>query len=566
VIGGLGAETSIQYALLNSINGSVGVWASAAAMATGRDSHTSEVYNGVLYIFGGRTGATNLNDTIFAPLNANGSVGLFTTTNSYNTASFGQSSAVYKDFLYVIGGRAASFLATSQYASIRHGGPGTANVFAATSSFTTARKRHTTIISNGFIYVIGGFDGNVNLSNIQYAPINNNGTLGAFVNTTSLPTARTDHTSVVDNGFLYVIGGYNGTAHINNVQYAPINSNGTLGAFVNTTSLPAVRSNHTSVVKNGYLYAIGGSSGVNPLNDVIYAPINSTDGSVGAFSTTTSFVTPRRFHTSVVNNNFLYVIGGSTDTIQLNDVQYAPINSNGTLGAFTATTKFTTAREEHASFISNGYIYIVGGVSSIFYNDIQYAPINPNGSVGVWTATTSITTVRSGLSVAAHNGYVYVLGGVTNLLNYLNDVQYASLNSTPKKARYSKLVDLGSVSTLTNLSLTGTLANGNRNVSVKVAGADNIFGTAKAATTLNGSCAAGIANARYVFLTIDMDDSMAGGYADTIGLNSTLQDITLTYEAPNTRVEPSLRLRSGKSFVGQVQQQLDTAKSLIAGC
>ena len=46
-------------------------------------------------------------------------------------------------------------------------------------------------------------------------------------------------------------------------------------------------------------------------------------------------------------------------------------------------------------------------------NDVQYAPINANGSVGAWTATTSFNTARYGHTSVAYNGYLYVIGGWT---------------------------------------------------------------------------------------------------------------------------------------------------------
>ncbi|MBI3097766.1 MAG: hypothetical protein HYY93_05885, partial [Planctomycetes bacterium] len=113
-----------------------------------------------------------------------------------------------------------------------------------------------------------------------------------------------------------------------------------------TTTFATPREGHTSVVYNGYLYVIGGNGGSGVLNDVQYASINP-DGSVGAWATaTTTFATPRIFHTSVVYNGFLYVIGGSDGVgVILNDVQYAAINSDGSVGAWaTATTTFATPR------------------------------------------------------------------------------------------------------------------------------------------------------------------------------------------------------------------------------
>ena len=60
-----------------------------------------------------------------------------------------------------------------------------------------------------------------------------------------LPNAAS---SVVYNGYVYEIGGFSNGWFINTVDYAPINSNGTLGSWTATTSLPAATEAASSVV------------------------------------------------------------------------------------------------------------------------------------------------------------------------------------------------------------------------------------------------------------------------------------------------------------------------------
>src|SRR5207247_2547513 len=100
---------------------------------------------------------------------------------------------------------------------------------------------------------------------------------------------------------------------------------------------------------------------------------------------TTALTTARYTHTSVAYNGYLYVIGGFS-TVYQNDVQMAPINANGTVGAWAATTAFATARYGHGSVAYNGYLYVIGGYSGVTHlNDVQVAPINADGTVGTWT-------------------------------------------------------------------------------------------------------------------------------------------------------------------------------------
>jgi N-acetylneuraminic acid mutarotase len=225
---------------------------------------------------------------------------------------------------------------------------------------------------------------------------------------------------------VYVLGGFDGSNKLNDVQYAKINADGTVGAWNSTTSFRTERGGHTSVVYNGYLYVIGGGTDFpNFFNDVQYAKINA-NGTIGSWNTTTQFTTARFGHTSVVHNGYVYVIGGHDGSNYLNDVQYAKINANGTVGTWNSTTPFTTGRAGHTSVVHNGYVYVIGGVDvSNYLNDVQYAKINADGTVGPWNSTTSFVTERSSHTSVVHNGYVYVLGGEA-VSSYFNDVQYTS--------------------------------------------------------------------------------------------------------------------------------------------
>ena len=192
--------------------------------------------------------------------------------------------------------------------------------WTATTSLPAATDQATSVVYNGYIYEIGGYNGSAALATVDYVPINANGTLGSWTATTSLPTGTDNATSVVYNGYVYEIGGYNGSAVVATVDYAPINANGTLGAWTTTTSLPAVNYAATSVVYNGYIYEIGGRDSY-ALATVDYAPINA-NGTLGSWTTTASFTTARYGLSAVVYNGYLYIVGGTNQsgTSQINGV------------------------------------------------------------------------------------------------------------------------------------------------------------------------------------------------------------------------------------------------------
>jgi N-acetylneuraminic acid mutarotase len=307
----------------------------------------------------------------------------------------------------------------------------------AGSLFDIKRYHHASVVYNGYLYVIGGSAGSNYFDDVQYAPINADGDLESWIPASySFTTPREAHASVVKNGYLYVIGGlYNdGSDHyLSDVQYAPINADGDPGMWAPASySLTDLRGAHASVVDKGYLYVIGGHNGSTYYDDVQYVHIDPVNGDLGSWTTANfTFTTKRLGHTSVVHNGYLYVIGGYTNegsVRSLNDVQYAPINADGSLGSWKAGSSFDKPRRAHASVVYKGYLYVIGGHDDInYFNDVQYAHIKANGSLGSWTTTSPFATERQGHAVVVYNSRLYVIGGYDGS-NYHDDVQYAKFS------------------------------------------------------------------------------------------------------------------------------------------
>ena len=296
---------------------------------------------------------------------------------------------------------------------------------------------HTCVAYNGYIYVIGGAGDSGFSTDVQYAKINSDGTFGNWKSTENFMTERASHTSVVHNGYLYILGGmYNNGSnqYLHDVQYTKINQDGSLGIWNSTQDFVTARMEPSSVVYHGYLYLLGGWINDVPaqfLNDVQYAKINS-DGTLGNWNNTTSFPTARYGHSSVVNNGYLYVLGGCDDSGHyLNDVHYAKIQTNGALGSWNSTTAYTTGRQRHSSVVHNGYLYVLGGYyndgSTHYLNDVQYTKIDDDGSLDNWNNTASFVSKRNHHTSIENNGYLYVIGGVywDSSPPYFDDVQYA---------------------------------------------------------------------------------------------------------------------------------------------
>lgn len=395
----------------------VGSWTATNPLPAGRGENTTVMYNGYVYVIGGSGVGIGIGSSVlYAPINADGTIGTWNGTTSLPAYRHSHASVAYNGYLYVIGGLGANMLDEVLVAPIH--ADGTLGSWTGTTNLTFARTDLTSVVYNGYLYVLSGDDFATIKNDVQFAPIHADGSIGAWQDTTSVPYPnRLYRAAAVYNGTIYLIGSQGlFLDYYSDVLYAAIHSDGTIGDWSPTTSFSTPRWFHAATVYNGYLYVSGGEdSSATLLNDVQTARINA-NGTIGAWTAATSFSTAREIHTFVAYKDFLYIIGGVTTSSALNDVQVAPlVSQSGNVGAWNSTTAFPTPRTYFASVVYNGYLYVLGGSKQVspynYLKDVQFAPINPDGTVGTWTATTDMPLVLAWFSAVAYNGYMYFMGG-----------------------------------------------------------------------------------------------------------------------------------------------------------
>lgn len=138
---------------------------------------------------------------------------------------------------------------------------------------------------------------------------------------------------------------------------------------------------------------------------------------------------PRAFHGSAVLGDYIYVIGGSIvgtvngkkGEIATKDVEYAHINSDGTLGAFQNTTPLGQPRHyiNNSTLVLNDTVYVIGGSSAILNgkrtNTVAWTRPKSDGSLEPWRESQPFAEAgaSSGLALATP-GYLHMIGGITN--------------------------------------------------------------------------------------------------------------------------------------------------------
>lgn len=255
-----------------------------------------------------------------------------------------------------------------------------------------------------YVYTLGGNTGasgtigarNANVASVYSNTLNDGtngttaGTLAAASWTTeanALPDMRGFAAGAVANGFnskvsssgvVYVLGGLDATGTATStVYYASLSSSGAVGTWGTTTALPQARYALGAAVFEGRLYVAGGNDGADTPSATVYsAPIN-TDGTLGAWSTSLpSLPAPVAYHQLVSTGGTLYVLGGTS-----------------------------TAAVDPTSASQSG-----GAVNAVYYNSI-----NPDGTLtsASWTANpASMIKAVEKNTVVAIGSYVLASGGL----------------------------------------------------------------------------------------------------------------------------------------------------------
>jgi hypothetical protein len=393
-----------------------------------------------MYVTGGvTTGAAKIATVEYITVNANGTLGTtWTATTSLPLARGAHGSAVYNGFLYVFGGSDGTSSSTPSpvlYAPINANG--TIGAWNNTTTMTSKRVYFDVRIYQGYAFAVGGYDGgSIEYNTTSYAKFNADGTIGQWTDGTSFTTGRDSQGTEIYNGYIYITGGWNGTTKYGDVQYAqlsygpPASTVGNLRAWQSATPTTSTIYGQSSVVYNDYVYIIGGFGGGAYRPDVKYAPINA-DGTIGTWATTSSMTLGRFNAAAAVYNGYLYVSAGQTNTgVFSNTIEYSKINADGSLGAWQASANtITTARYGHETFAYNGKLYVIGGgdAANVALSDAKYATINTDGSIGAFADTTATTAERDTAGFI-YGGRIYITGGV-NGTTYSNTVRYASINA-----------------------------------------------------------------------------------------------------------------------------------------
>lgn len=205
---------------------------------------------------------------------------------------------------------------------------------------------------------------------------------------------------------------------------------------------------HGSAICNGYLYAIGGNTGLGTgtaqdSDKIYYTPLTSP---LGAFTTCTatlphSVTTPTDPDYAYIErevasyNGRIYIAGGNSNGAdsERNQVTIITPSANGDIQpsgiVVSDATGSPISRFEHATVIdqSTGKLYVIGGGSPTRVTEIDVAQIAADGSVGAFTVAGNLATGVGQAGAVILGGKLYVIAGYVAAA--VATVQHATINS-----------------------------------------------------------------------------------------------------------------------------------------
>ena len=258
---------------------------------------------------------------------------------------------------------------------------------------------------------------------------------------TALEIGRSQFSQAVIGSFVYLIGGNvtqgpGSSGPTTTVSRATIDAEGTISPFTNVASvaLTSKRDGSAAVVVGSTLYVIGGI-GTTLLGSVERATIDAT-GNLSTFITlpatgvdAVSLTQPRYGFGTAIIGNYLYVIGGTTQTGIERSLERATISPTGSLGTFSAvpttgagSTQLAIGRTSASVVVLRNKLYVIGGsTSSGETASVDVADINADGTLSSFATAPSsgagaiaLTGPREASSAVAIGHQIYVIGGSSN--------------------------------------------------------------------------------------------------------------------------------------------------------
>lgn len=315
---GVGNPWNQQYEINSTQSAELGAWSSTSNNITGCNYPAIVVTKNRVYLLSEEYG----NNRVTAPINADGTLGVWTSLNG-------------------------------------------------TMTIPVEHKQACPAVIKNRVYLFGA-----DTTAVSMADIGADGTIGNFVSVNPLARACMNASVVATHSRVYLIGDTTGSPATLPIQSAAINTDGTLGTWSVMTHNHGKCNSAKAVVVKNRVYLIGGQRSDNTVN-VTYTTIDSS----GVLSATwvngdpiplSTFTTTYGSHSCVVyvSKNRVYLISPAIINTGVKKTYSAPINTDGTLGTWVENAiPMPVSVYGGASFVTSSRLYYIGGTIYNTSND-----------------------------------------------------------------------------------------------------------------------------------------------------------------------------------------------------
>ncbi|WP_165389039.1 kelch-like protein [Aquimarina brevivitae] len=267
------------------------------------------------------------------------------------------SSVVFDGKIWVIGGQ--QDLATNSASNdVWFSEDGSTWTAATLSAPFTARANHTSVVFDNKIWVIGGFDAAANYRNDVW--FSSDGINWSEATADAPFSARLGHSSVVYDNKIWVISGRSAAGYESDGWYS---TDGITWVPATESADFIGRTGHSTVVFDNEMWMICGRD----LSGAFAEIWHSSNGNDWTTVAADLSMLARSTHSTVVFDNKLWLTAGANDTQRLNDIWYS--DDGITWNELTATASFS-ARVGHSSVAFDNQIWVIGGYDGDEQNDV----------------------------------------------------------------------------------------------------------------------------------------------------------------------------------------------------
>lgn len=392
-------------------------WKETNSFDTPRVGAGVVVVNGTVYMIGGVDGKIFLDTTTYATIQSDGSLGPWKAGPKLNEERGFIGAAVYKDYIYVVGGGKGAY-GQNLLRSVER-----AHILSDGSLGPWEKERHQLVIPRrcnevavlgNAIYSFGGFGGAL-LDSVERAEFLKDGSTGEWrIEKETMTIPRYIHGIQKWGSNIYITGGHDRIKGIGitDVEWSGFDKEDRSNQVWKTTSpLQVGRYGLASAVHNGYLYTLGGLSGAEYLDSIERSRIDAAGGLSQWQLITTPLPQPRATFAAVTYKDWVYILGGTNRDGYYASVYYATFNNEGEIGFWgteSEATAYKTRLEERRSremdLPNEGVVQQVIHVSAYTYIEVK----NKNGISWIAGPKTELkpnTVIRYSKGVYMSNFY-----------------------------------------------------------------------------------------------------------------------------------------------------------------